>query len=83
MIGLGIGAYFVRSLTLYLTEHKILDSLVFIEHGAYWAIFGLALSMFTGLVVNVPEFVTGSVGLLFMCAAYVSSVRAGKRGILG
>ena len=76
VIGLGIGAYFVRSLTLYLTEHKVLDSLVFIEHGAYWAIFGLALSMFVGLVVEVPAFVTGLVGLLFMIAAYVSSVRA-------
>lgn len=75
VIGLGIGAYFVRSLTLYLVEHRVLDSLVFIEHGAYWAIFGLALSMFVGLVINVPEFVTGSVGALFMVAAYTSSVR--------
>lgn len=76
VIGLGIGAYFVRSLTLYLTEHRILDSLVFIEHGAYWAIFGLALSMLVGLVITVPEFVTGTVGALFMVAAYLSSVRA-------
>jgi len=81
VIGLGIGAYFVRSLTLYLVEHRVLDSLVFIEHGAYWAIFGLALSMLAGLVISVPEAVTGTVGALFMLAAYLSSIRA-KAGMV-
>lgn len=76
VVGLGIGAYFVRTLTVYLVHHKTLDSLMYIEHGAYWAIFGLALSMFADLVIRVPEAVTGSVGLLFMLAAYYSSVQA-------
>ncbi len=75
VVGLGIGAYFVRLLTVYMTERGTLDSLVFIEHGAYWAIFGLALSMFASLIVPVPEFVAGSIGLLCIFAAYVSSVR--------
>lgn len=78
VIGLGIGAYFVRTLTIYLTEHRILDSLIFVEHGAYWAIFGLAVSMFVGLALPVPEYVTGSVGFCFMFAAYLSSRRAGR-----
>lgn len=78
VIGLGIGAYFVRTLTIYLTEHRVLESLIFVEHGAYWAIFGLAVSMFVGLALSVPEYVTGSVGFCFMLAAYLSSRRAGR-----
>lgn len=74
-VGLGIGAYFVRSITLYLVARKSLTSLVYLEHGAHWAILGLALAMLIGLVAHVPEFVTGSIGLAFIAAAYYSSLR--------
>jgi hypothetical protein len=46
VVGLGIGAWFVRSLTIYFVEKKTLDTLIYLEHGAHWAIFGLAVSMF-------------------------------------
>ena len=75
-VGLGIGAYFVRSITVYLVRKKTLEALVYLEHGAHWAILGLALSMLIGLIVHVPEAVTGLVGLLFVSLAYVSSRRA-------
>ncbi len=75
VVGLGIGAYFVRSLTVYLVRHKTLDTLTYLEHGAHWAIFGLAASMLTGLVVHVPEVVTGTIGVAFVVAAYYSSLR--------
>ena len=39
MIGLGIGAMFVRSLTLYLVEKKTLAEFIYLEHGAHYAIF--------------------------------------------
>ena len=74
--GLGIGAYFVRTLTVYLVKAKTLESLRYIEHGAHWAIFGLAASMFAGLVVHVPEAVSAMVGLLFIGLAYFSSRRS-------
>ncbi|HWH16592.1 MAG TPA: DUF475 domain-containing protein [Candidatus Paceibacterota bacterium] len=76
--GLGIGAWFVRSITIYLVRRKTLDSLAFLEHGAHWAIFGLALSMFADLLFHVPEVVTGTVGLAFILAAYWSSLRYRK-----
>lgn len=76
--GLGIGAYFVRSLTVYLVRAKTLSSVMYLEHGAYWAIFGLALSMLVGLVVHVPEIVIATVGLGFIALSYVSSRRAHK-----
>lgn len=74
-VGLGIGAFFVRSLTVYMVREKTLDTLKYLEHGAHWAIFGLAVSMFVSLLTEVPEFVTGTIGIVFVLAAYWSSVR--------
>lgn len=73
--GLGIGAYTVRSFTLAMVRGHVLDRLVYIEHGAHWAIFGLAIALLAGLFVEVPEPVTGFIGLLFVGLAYWSSVR--------
>lgn len=73
MIGLGIGAYFVRSLTVYFVKENTLAELKYLEHGAHWAILGLSLAMFANLVVHVPEVFTGLIGLGFVVLAYVSS----------
>lgn len=78
--GLGIGAYFVRGLTVYLVRAKTLEALRYLEHGAHWAIFGLALAMFAGLVINVPEWLIASIGLGFIALSYISSLRANKLG---
>lgn len=75
-IGLGIGAYFVRSITLYLVRQKTLDALRYLEHGAHWAILGLGLSMLVGILVHVPEAITGLIGLVFVSFAYYSSRKA-------
>lgn len=77
-VGLGIGAYFVRSITVYLVRKKTLDALVYLEHGAHWAILGLALSMLAGLVIHVPEVITGVIGFIFVGLSYISSRRALK-----
>ncbi|RIZ69163.1 MAG: DUF475 domain-containing protein, partial [Methylococcales bacterium] len=42
MLGLAIGAMFVRSLTVYLVRKGTLDEYVFLEHGAHYAIGTLA-----------------------------------------
>jgi uncharacterized protein len=79
MVGLGIGAYFVRSITLYLVRQNTLSELIYLEHGAHWAILGLAVAMLANLVLHVPEVVTGLIGLCFVLLAYYSSV-AKRRG---
>lgn len=76
--GLGAGAFFVRSLTVYMVRHKVLDELVYIEHGAHWAIVGLAGAMFADLFIHLPEPITGLIGLTLVTLAYVSSVRMRK-----
>jgi len=72
-VGLGIGAYFVRSITVYLVRQHTLEALRYLEHGAHWAILGLGLSMLVGILVHVPEAVTGLIGLVFVSLAYYSS----------
>ena len=76
VVGLGIGAYFVRMLTLYMVHEGTLSRIIYIEHGAHWAILGLAAAMFAGMFVDVPEPIIGFIGLLFVGGAYFSSVRA-------
>lgn len=73
IIGLGIGAYFVRSLTVYLVRQKTLDTLVYIEHGAHWAILGLAGSMLLSLFIHVSEVIVGLIGITFVLSAFYSS----------
>ena len=73
VVGLGLGAYFVRTLTVIMVKRHTLETLRYLEHGAHWAIGGLAFAMFTNLIVHVPELVTGLIGLLFVGLAYNSS----------
>lgn len=72
--GLGIGAYFVRTLTVFLVRQKALESLRYLEHGAHWAILGLSASMFVSLFAHVPEAITGLIGIVFVGAAFYSSL---------
>ncbi len=75
IVGLGIGALFVRTFTVALVRAKTLDSLPYLEHGAHYAILGLAIAMLAGIFVHVPEVITGLVGLVFVALAYWSSRR--------
>ena len=78
-IGLFIGAMFVRSLTIMLVEKKTLDQYLYLEHGAHWAICVLAILMYVSTFHEVPEVVTGLLGLIFIVSAFVSSVIHNKK----
>jgi hypothetical protein len=80
MLGLAIGAMFVRSLTVYLVHKGTLDEYVYLEHGAHYAIGVLAVIMFVGIVVHVPEVVTGLIGVAFIAASLYSSIRHKRAG---
>ena len=78
-IGLAIGAMFVRSLTIMLVEKKTLAKFLYLEHGAHWAIGALATIMLITTVKEVPEVVTGLIGLLFIIGALISSIIHNKK----
>jgi hypothetical protein len=74
-IGLGIGAMFVRSLTIMLVEKGTLASYRYLEHGAFYAIGALAFIMMLGTLLHVPEAVTGLIGAAFIAFSLWSSIR--------
>ncbi len=78
MLGLAIGAMFVRSLTVYLVEKGTLDAYVFLEHGAHYAIGALAVIMLVSMKYEVPEVVTGFIGVAFIVLSVISSLRQRK-----
>lgn len=77
-IGLAIGAMFVRSLTIMLVEKKTLAQFLYLEHGAHWAIGALAIIMLISTEIEVPEVVTGIIGLVFIVLSLVSSILHNK-----
>jgi len=78
MIGLGIGAMFVRSLTLYMLEQKTLAEYRYLEHGAHYAIFALSVIMLAEIFVSIDEMVVGTIGVLFIAVATYHSIQANK-----
>jgi hypothetical protein len=78
MIGLGVGAMFVRSITLYFVEHKTLSEFQYLEHGAHYAIGILAVIMLLKITMEIGEAVTGTVGIALIAAAFLHSVWENK-----
>lgn len=80
MLGLAIGAMFVRSMTIYLVEKGTLEAYVYLEHGAHYAIGALAIIMlYSGTGGHIPELVTGLIGVAFIVWAVLSSIAYSKR----
>ena len=78
MLGLAIGAMFVRSLTVYLVNKGTLDDYVFLEHGAHYAIGVLAGIMLVSMRYHISEVVTGLVGAVLVALSVISSIRYNK-----
>jgi len=75
MLGLAIGAMFVRSMTVFLVHKGTLDEYVYLEHGAHYAIGILALIMLSSVKYHVPEWFTGLSGVAFIVVSLWSSLR--------
>jgi len=82
MLGLGIGALFVRSITIYLVKHETLSAYRYLDHGAHYAVGALATIMMLSMHFHVPEIITGLIGILFISAGVWSSIRHNKRDAL-
>jgi hypothetical protein len=74
-IGLGVGAMYVRSMTIMLVERQTLSQFRYLEHGAFWSIFVLACVMFGQTLAHIPEMFTGLLGTGFIAVALWSSIR--------
>lgn len=73
-LGLTIGAVFVRTFTVFLTEKGTLRKYRYLEHGAHYAIGALGVLMLVGMIKPVPEVVPGLIGICFIAFSLVSSI---------
>lgn len=70
MAGLGAGAVWVRAMTIHLVRTNALQKYIFLEHGAHWAIGFLGGVMLLHLYhIELPEWIVGSLGIVFIAAA--------------
>ena len=78
-LGLAIGAFFVRSLTLLLVDRKTLQNYIYLEHGAHYALGALAFMMLFSIVYHIPEIYIGGTGMVIVLLSFLSSVLHIKR----
>lgn len=79
--GLGIGAMFVRSLTILFVEKNTLSEFKYLEHGAFWSILVLAGIMFASIKLHIPEWVTGGLSVFFIGSALIGSIIHSKKEV--
>ncbi len=75
-LGLGVGAIWVRSLTVYMVRKGTLEAYKYLEHGAHYAILVLAIALLTSIFYEVPDAVTGITGLGVIGASFLASRQA-------
>lgn len=78
-IGLGIGAMYVRSMTIMLVERGSLTEFRYLEHGAFYSIFALSVIMFLQPLMHVNELITGGIGMTLIGLAFYASILHNKR----
>ncbi|MEM6308564.1 MAG: DUF475 domain-containing protein [Pseudomonadota bacterium] len=78
-IGLGVGAMYVRSMTIMLVEKGTLAQFRYLEHGAFYSIFALSVIMFLQSLFHVPETLTGTIGVGLIGFALLSSLQYNKK----
>ncbi|MBF6048212.1 DUF475 domain-containing protein [Streptomyces sp. NRRL B-1677] len=78
-LGLGIGAMYIRSLTVFLVRKGTLDDYVYLEHGAHYAIGALAVILLISIKYEIPEVVTGLIGVVLIGLSFMSSVMRNRR----
>lgn len=83
MAGLGIGALWVRTMTIYMVRHDTLLKYKYLESGAHWAILALSGVMFLKIFhIELPELAVGVIGLVFVAGAIAASIRATRLSLI-
>lgn len=78
-LGLGVGALYIRSLTVYLVRRGTLLRYEYLAPGAHWAIGVLAVVLLVEIELPVPPWLTAVLGIGFIGAAFISSVIRNRR----
>lgn len=81
--GLGIGAIYVRSITLHLLKEGTLSHFRYLIHGAHYAILSLSILLILSIGIHIPELITGFLGLIIIGLSIHSSWRHNKSLMAG
>lgn len=77
--GLGIGALYVRTITIHMLRRGLLDKFIYMEHGAHYAIGILSVFMLLSLKYHIPEYVTGLAGVVVIGLAITNSIQVSQK----
>jgi hypothetical protein len=78
-VGLGVGALWVRALTLFIVHRKLLRTYRYLEHAAHYVIGSLAIALLIGLFYDIPDLYVGGIGLVLIAAAVMSSIKDNRK----
>jgi len=76
--GLGVGAAFVRGMTLMLVDTGKMAEYKYLENGAFFAILAIAAFMFTTPMVHIPDTVVAVTSMVVIITAWLHSYVANK-----
>lgn len=78
MIGLGVGAFAVRTLTIFFVENSMAE-LVYLQNGAHWAIGFLGAYMLASLFISISDILVSVATMGVIALAIVSSLKEAKK----
>lgn len=78
MVGLGVGAFAIRSLTIFFVEQSMAE-LSYLEHGAHWAIGFLGVYMVASLFMKIPDILVSIATMGVIALAILSSLAEAKK----
>lgn len=81
--GLGIGALWVRSMTVYMVRRGVLGKFVYIEHGAHYTVLALAILLLVSVLVAISDYIPGLLGVGIIGASIAASMRYNRRAQQG
>jgi hypothetical protein len=79
MAGLAIGAMFIRSMTVHFVRTNKLGEFRYLGNGAMWAIGTLAVFILISTQTDIPNWLTGLIGVFFIVSAWIHSVIENRR----
>jgi hypothetical protein len=71
--GLGVGAIFVRELTLWMVKTGASATFKYLPNGAFWSILALSITMFVSVSHEVPDWLVSVMSVGFIVAALITS----------
>lgn len=77
--GLGVGAIWVRSMTIFMVRRGTLNSFRYLEHGAFYTVSILAGVLLLESLVHIPEAIAGVFGIIIIGSAIFASSREAAR----